>query len=360
MGFADTRIRSLETARECVRLGARPRTIEWITGLPPSFILRSVFDKTHRAPRGRPPYTEEFIFRASLKVQAEISIFALRYRQLKADGFSPAQSLLTAYRHHLTVIKTASFCFDEAFFLVSNLDGIWARRSPAIDLCECLRCGCTHIVPMGSKAKSGCPFCRAHVVAPHSGHHRADALPSATPAGAPSLEPCAKLDERIQALRAHRQFERLGAHPRIVAALTSGTRGADRLSSPDSASPRPRCGHPLSLKRWGVSVKTVARIRYSILAVAYRRLLESGFEPVEALRSAFVHTASLFPANAWLSFDRCFEVISLMDARWGVAHSELDLIPCPKCGSHHLVSRQDLTAAGCPFCALIRQPRLCM
>ena len=44
MALADTRIRSLETARECVRLGARQRTIAWLTGLPTSFIFHNIYD----------------------------------------------------------------------------------------------------------------------------------------------------------------------------------------------------------------------------------------------------------------------------------------------------------------------------
>lgn len=34
MAYADTRIRSLETAQLCATLGACPRTIGWVTGLP--------------------------------------------------------------------------------------------------------------------------------------------------------------------------------------------------------------------------------------------------------------------------------------------------------------------------------------
>jgi len=45
VAFGDKGVRSLETARECALLGARKRTIAWITGLPPTFILRNVFDR---------------------------------------------------------------------------------------------------------------------------------------------------------------------------------------------------------------------------------------------------------------------------------------------------------------------------
>jgi hypothetical protein len=64
VAVSQARIRSLETARECVRLGARQRTIAWLTGLPTSFIFHNVYDAEHLPPRGRPPYTEDFIYRA--------------------------------------------------------------------------------------------------------------------------------------------------------------------------------------------------------------------------------------------------------------------------------------------------------
>ena len=80
VGRADTRIRSLETARECVRLGARQRTIALLTGLPTSFIFHNIYDAEHLPPRGRPPYTEDFIYRSSLKVQAEVGRASCRER----------------------------------------------------------------------------------------------------------------------------------------------------------------------------------------------------------------------------------------------------------------------------------------
>ena len=104
MALADTRIRSLETARECVRLGARQRTIAWLTGLPTSFIFHNIYDAEHLPPRGRPPYTEDFIYRSSLKVQAEVGMFAAKYRLLTAEGIAPAQALITAFRHYRSIV----------------------------------------------------------------------------------------------------------------------------------------------------------------------------------------------------------------------------------------------------------------
>jgi hypothetical protein len=55
--YAGKGLNALQTARECVELGACARTIELMTGLPATFILRFVFDKGGGARRGRPPYS---------------------------------------------------------------------------------------------------------------------------------------------------------------------------------------------------------------------------------------------------------------------------------------------------------------
>lgn len=361
MAFADTRIRSLETARECVRLGARQRTIAWITGLPTSFIFRNVYDAQHHAPRGRPPYAEDFIFRASLKVQAEAGMFAAKYRRLTAEGFAPAQALITAFKHYLCVIPNASVSFDEAFFLVSNLDGIWAASTHTLALGPCLRCGCLHVLPHGAVAAVGCPFCRAHrsddgVAASEMGsiHSTNASVPEEAEGAIPGA-----LEMRIQRLRFKRALERRGAHPRIVAALTAAEPASSQPAS-DRTCGAPeaptRVGRPLNLVRWGEAVKTLQRAQYSLVAIAYRRLLAADIEPAGAMHAAFVHVSSLFPAEARPSFDRCFELISLFDARWGVRDAEFELLACPKCHSQYIASRRDRARPHCPFCALIRMP----
>ena len=362
MAFADTRIRSLETARECVRLGARQRTIAWITGLSTSFIFRSVYDEHHRAPRGRPPYAEDFIFRSSLKVQAEAGMFAAKYRLLAAEGIAPAQALITAFKHYQCVVPNASISFDEAFFLVSNLDGIWAVPTHTLSLAACRRCGCLHVLPHGAVAAVGCPFCRAHnsddvAAAVKLGSGRST-IPL-DPEEAGGVIPAA-LEQRIRTLRLRRALERRGAHPRIVAALTAAAPAPNQRVSEraNGATLAPtRVGRPLNLLRWGEAVKTLQRAQYSLVAIAYRRLLAADIEPVDAMHAAFVHVSSLFPAEAPPSFDRCFELVSLFDARWGVRDSEFDLLACPKCHSQYLVSHKDRAPPHCPFCALTRTPR---
>jgi ribosomal protein S27AE len=100
----------------------------------------------------------------------------------------------------------------------------------------------------------------------------------------------------------------------------------------------------------------VQRAQFSLVATAYTRLLAADFEPADAVRAAFVHVSAMLPTVEPLSFDRCFEVISMIDARWGAAEPSFDLLSCPKCHASFLASRMDRERPHCPFCALVRTP----
>lgn len=352
MAFGDKGVRSLETARECALLGARKRTIAWITGLPPTFILRNVFDQANPAPCGRPPYTEDFVFRAPLRTQAAASAFAVKYQALTAEGFTPAHSLISAFRHYRTFADAPAFGFDEAFFLVCNLDGIWACSARKLQLTGCRRCGSKHLAPWGSTPSHGCPFCKA--LQGHEGHGHGLATAARRPATSGSVSQA--FLAHVDALKARRSLEALGAHARVVDALMSTM---DELP-PELRPPFPkelvRVGKPLSLRRWGAALRTVTRIQYSVAAAVYRRLAVSGFSPEDAVVGTYRHVQSRFKDDTPLGFDRCFEVLSLLEGRWGVQSPELDLVACKRCHSHHLVSRRDRASPVCPFCLLIRYP----
>lgn len=359
MAFTETRIRSLETARECVRLGARQRTIAWVTGLRTSFIFHKVFDARHRTPRGRPPYCGEFIFRSPLRVQAEASVFASKYRMLTAEGFVHSRALITAFKHYVSVVRRPSVSFDEAFFLASNLDGIWAATTPSLDLGCCRRCGCTQILPRGASSQDRCAFCKVPYSDAETRTPRRHGAPEPAQASDEDGAPdgfSAALDQRIRTLRQERSLEALGAHPRIVATLT-GVSGVPEGTPPAAAHVAPvRFGRPINLIRWGEANNTLQRVQFSLLAAVYGRLRAADFAPEDALRAAFAHVASLFPSALAPSFNRCFELVALFDARWGVSETEFDLLACPKCDSQYLAALRDREPPHCPFCALARSP----
>lgn len=357
MGPSDTRIRALETARHCAELGARQRTVAWVTGLASGFILRTLYDKQTRAPKGRPPYKDDFYFRATLRVKVEASSFAVKYRALVVAGYLPSESLVAAYRHYLSLTPAPTFCFDEAFYLVAHLDGIWAARSSTLQLGLCRRCDSQHLVAIGSLAPHGCPFCKpvpdgADAAAGPLSPLSAPLVPSSRHHGVAQAFP-----QHIDALRFQRTLEDLGAHARVISALLSALPTPFVTPIPKAPSTLVAVRRRLSLHRWSEAVKTPLRAQYGLIAMHYRRLVRAGFSPEHSIVGAYRHVRTLVPEHP-ICFDRCFEVVSLLEGRWGAPEQELDLVPCGKCGARHLVSRRDRKPPHCPYCALIRFPAL--
>lgn len=183
---------------------------------------------------GRESSACTFIYRSSLKVQAEVGMFAAKYRLLTAEGIAPAQALITAFRHYRSVVHQPSFSFDEAFFVVSNLDGIWAastrtsNSAPAAVAAACtsfravLRQRQPAVLTPPDPTVPTAPPARAP---PHPDH---TSPASGTDAEAVTVP--AALEAQIRSLRTERIFEQLGAHPRVVA-TTGASAPAHRRSS---------------------------------------------------------------------------------------------------------------------------------
>jgi hypothetical protein len=115
-------------------------------------------------------------------------------------------------------------------------------------------------------------------------------------------------------------------------------------------------GLPLPLQRWGSYLNTVRRIQYSLVVNQYIALRDAGFSPEESVVAAFQHLEPKFRNDSPLTLDRCVEVISLADARWGVKSAELECRRCEACTAEYLVSRRDTSPQPCPFCLLMRYP----
>jgi hypothetical protein len=325
------------------------------------FILHSIYDAEHQPPIGRPPYCEDLIFRRSARVQAEVAAFAAKYRRLTAEGITPAQALITAFTHYRSIIRQPSISFDEAFFVICGLEGIWAASTRMLELGACRRCGCLHLLPYGAApAAAGCPFCRSHrsdgavawALFPSHPEDEADA----TDADAQAATVPAALEAQIRALRTRRAFESLGAHPRVAASLSGALASGDASAPRGDRAPPTQVVRRINPSRWGVAINTVRRAQFSLMAVTYARLLAAGFEPTEAVRAAFMHVRTMFPTAELPCFDRCFEIISMFDVHWGAAEPSFDLLACPKCRARFLSSRHDRVPPHCPFCTLLRKP----
>lgn len=345
------RLATLETARQCLQLGARPRTTQWLTGLSNKAVLRLTAEANLDIPRGRPPYSEEFFHGAALSVKADICTFAGNYEFLIDQQVLPAHALISAYRHYCAGCLEPTFSFDQAFFIVACLSGLWAAPKRSLFLRACGGCASLHLVSSPDVPTAWCPFC-----APHGAKAAVMPLPSLQVVArrGESLQSAAAsaLEQRIQAIRMQEALERLGASQRHVQILAGSAADGGR----DGDGARAGLGKEMPLERWSRQVKTLDRAVFAALACTYRRVSDEGCTVEQAFVAAFRHVSSLpGPAPARLRFDRAFNVIAALDGLWG-SQRGLELVECPRCQSQHLLSLLEPEPAHCPFCQVARRP----
>ena len=161
--YADRHIRALEVAKECAALGARSRTIEFVTGLSHGEVGRLFFPDRALAPRGRPPASPEWYHSANLLSRAEASIFVSIYRRIRELGFGPAEALVSGYKHYQQVCSVRPrISFDRAFDLASHTDGLWIVRVRNFSLLTCSICTSQYVASLSAHATTSrdCPFCK--------------------------------------------------------------------------------------------------------------------------------------------------------------------------------------------------------
>lgn len=240
-------LRALETARECVILGARPRTIAHLTGLTPGYILRAVYCERYPAPIGRPQYSEDFFFKTTRRLQAEACFLATHYRRLTREGFMQADALIAAFRHHRATQPDSTFGFDQAFFLISRLDGIWAATKSGLSFVECLNCRSPYLAPHGMAQRDSCPVCRTDWRLKSRARARVRASsPPAPPVDPPKLnrprqDAPWQLDLDIAHVRLVGRLQQLGAGDKVLAVLAEEPR-AKLFRAPRGRPTQP--GHP--------------------------------------------------------------------------------------------------------------------
>ena len=160
--YVERHIQALAVAMQCAALGARSRTIEYITGLSHGEIGRLFFADRSAAPRGRPPASPEWYHSANLLNRADASIFVSIYRRIRELGFRPGEALVSGYKHYRQVCSAhPRISFDRAFDLASHVDGLWLVRSPNFSVLACPRCKSQYVAAPGGRAvASDCPFCK--------------------------------------------------------------------------------------------------------------------------------------------------------------------------------------------------------
>lgn len=159
----DRHLSAIQRAKQLAALGARLRTIQFVTGIPPRQAQRLFFPDAKLIPRGRAPDSAEWYHGANLILRADACIIGAKYHQLRRQGLHAADALILAYQAYCAVTTAPHrISMDRAFNLVSHIEGIWLARSPSLSLLTCPDCGCGFLAAMGTVARPGepCPFCK--------------------------------------------------------------------------------------------------------------------------------------------------------------------------------------------------------
>lgn len=161
--YAERHIRSLSLAKTCAELGARIKTISYVTGLGHNELVRLFFVDEHSAPRGRPPASPEWFHQANLIEQVEASVFCAIFERVVSLGYGPPQALIGAYQaYRAQCAQAPRISFDRAFDLVCHLKGIWAQQDRHFALNVCPTCHSHCLTALGERpsAQHACPFCK--------------------------------------------------------------------------------------------------------------------------------------------------------------------------------------------------------
>jgi len=161
--YAERHIRALALAKECAALGARIRTIEYVTGLANGQLGRLFFADRRSAPRGRAPDSPEWYHSANLLNRTAASMFVSIYRRIRELGFGPAESLVSGYKHYVLASRgDRRISFDRAFDLASHMDGLWTARTPSFSLLTCPVCASQYVSSLSCRPLTSheCPFCK--------------------------------------------------------------------------------------------------------------------------------------------------------------------------------------------------------
>jgi hypothetical protein len=161
--FVERHIRSLSLAKACADLGARIRTITYITGLEHNELVRLLFVDQHSAPRGRRPDSPEWYHQANLIEKVQAAMVVAVYGRMRDLGFGPADALVGGYKHYREQCRQSPrISFDRAFDLVCHTHGIWVAQHPHLALAACPCCHSQHLAGLGEgpRVHRACPFCQ--------------------------------------------------------------------------------------------------------------------------------------------------------------------------------------------------------
>jgi hypothetical protein len=121
----------------------------------------------------------------------------------------------------------------------------------------------------------------------------------------------------------------------------------------NSTEHRKSCGRTPRSLGWFVRANLIVRVHAAAFYAIFRLLREAGILPAEALIKAYEKYSQKYEHDLRLSFDRAFQIVSLVDGLWTQAKPLLQTSVCGSCQSLYLVERRSASSIkDCPLCEL--------
>lgn len=156
---------TMALAKEAIELGARVSIVAAFTGLARQEVQRLFCDTdTPGLSTGRQPWSAHWYFTASVVVEIQAAFFYACFRSIRDLGYPAADALVSAYKNYRRQFgHDPRLSFDRAFELVTQVDGLWTTRPPALMSLVCHACRSTYLMPRADEpvGSGKCPFCKA-------------------------------------------------------------------------------------------------------------------------------------------------------------------------------------------------------
>jgi hypothetical protein len=154
----------LALASRAFELSARAQVVEAITGVSRRELEKIFYDlPALHENSGRMPDSPEWFLSANVVVAFHLAAFYSFFRAATARGIAPPDALITAYRKYLSRFgHDVRVDFNRAFLLVSMVEGLWRKETPALEAIQCPKCHGLYIGALGDGARQqqACPLCK--------------------------------------------------------------------------------------------------------------------------------------------------------------------------------------------------------
>jgi flagellar transcriptional activator FlhC len=145
----------------------------------------------------------------------------------------------------------------------------------------------------------------------------------------------------------------LGARMSVVEKVTGIDRSELIRIFTEPKEHRKSCGNSPKSIGWFIRANLLVTIQTAHFYAIFSQLRDAGILPAEALIKAYEKYFQNFEHDVRLSFDRAFQLVSLVDGYWTKGTPLLQKSVCNRCGALYLVERRgESSVKDCPLCEL--------